>query len=120
MGLNLTSPHVCKTEVPSGKSYTYGQLKEKVEQVASGMHQAGFTKDDVVMVFSGNQLDFTVLFLACSCLGVWLSPANPQFTAGESNIRLFTLTLLLPLLLLTLPFLSLLLLTLLRSRLLNN
>jgi len=73
------------TEVPSGKSYTYGQLKEKVEQVASGMHQAGFTKDDVVMVFSGNQLDFTVLFLACSCLGVWLSPANPQFTAGELN-----------------------------------
>lgn len=79
------SERTAMTEVAGGKSYTYAQLKVKVKQVASGLHLAGFRKDDVIMVFSGNQLDFTVLFLACSCLGLWLSPANPQFTAGELN-----------------------------------
>ncbi|XP_005111972.1 4-coumarate--CoA ligase [Aplysia californica] len=73
------------TDVPTGKTYTYTQLKENIIKVASGLHRAGFRKGDVILVFSTNQIDFTVLQLASSCLGLWFSPANPQYTPMELN-----------------------------------
>jgi len=75
-------------EYLTGKSCTYKELKEMSINVASNLHQMGFRKGDIVLVFSTNCIDFTILFLACSMLGVWFSPANPTFTTGELSNQL--------------------------------
>ena len=66
----------------TGATCTYGQLKASALRVASGLHRQGLKKGDKVLVFSINCIDFTILMLACSKLGLWFSPANPTFTPG--------------------------------------
>ncbi|KAH9519673.1 4-coumarate--CoA ligase 1 [Bulinus truncatus] len=72
-------------EFLTGKKYTYQQLKEKSVKVARGLYNMGYRKGDIVLAFSPNQIDYTVLMLACATIGVWFCAANPAFTADELN-----------------------------------
>jgi len=76
------------TEALTGKSVTYSELKEQVKRVAAGLHKEGFRKGDCVALFAGNSIDFTLLFLGSSCLGLCVSTANPTFTPMELNRHL--------------------------------
>ncbi|BFZ12021.1 hypothetical protein BsWGS_15060 [Bradybaena similaris] len=72
----------------TGKQYTYAQLKEKSIKVASGLHKLGYGKGDVLLLSSPNNVDVTVLMLACAANGMWFSSANPNFIARELAIQL--------------------------------
>ncbi|GFR83336.1 4-coumarate--CoA ligase [Elysia marginata] len=67
----------------SGESYTYPQLEPTARKIASGLYRAGLRKGDVLLCVSINLPDVVVLMLACSCLGVLYSSANPGFTPAE-------------------------------------
>jgi 4-coumarate--CoA ligase len=76
------------TEFLTGRSYTYSQLKENSVRVASALHRLGFRKGDVVTSFSSNNIDISVLMLACASLGLVYSAANPTFTADDLSRQL--------------------------------
>ncbi|XP_012942880.1 probable 4-coumarate--CoA ligase 5 [Aplysia californica] len=78
---------VALEEFATGKTIKYSQLRETCLKVASGLHRLGLRKGDVLLTFSTNNIDFTVLMLACSCIGVWFSPANPTFTPEELRVQ---------------------------------
>uniref|UniRef100_A0A2C9JEU9 Luciferin 4-monooxygenase n=1 Tax=Biomphalaria glabrata TaxID=6526 RepID=A0A2C9JEU9_BIOGL len=75
-------------EFLTGRKYTYQQLKEKSIKVARGLYNMGYRKGDVVLAFSPNHIDYTVLMLACSTIGVWFSAANPAYTAEELSCQI--------------------------------
>ena len=88
---NICDKHkdsVALEEFITGATCTYGQLKASTLRVASGLHRQGLKKGDKVLVFSINCIDFTILMLACSKLGLWFSPANPTFTPDELHRQL--------------------------------
>jgi len=74
---------IAMEEFLTGKKISFTDLKETSIRVASSLHKMGYRKGDVVVAFSINCIDFTVLGLACSLLGLWFSPANATFTPGE-------------------------------------
>ncbi|GFS22267.1 4-coumarate--CoA ligase [Elysia marginata] len=67
----------------NGRHYTYSQLKEAIARVASALYRKGYRKGDVLCAFAVNNVDYTVLSVACAAAGVWFSAANPGFTAEE-------------------------------------
>lgn len=67
----------------SQESYTYDQLEPMARKVASGLQRAGLRKGDVLLCVSINLPDVALLMLACACMGVLYSSANPGFTAEE-------------------------------------
>ncbi|XP_059160345.1 uncharacterized protein LOC131943957 isoform X2 [Physella acuta] len=72
----------------TGRKYTFLDLKEKSIKVASALTRKGYRKGDVVLAFTPNTIDFTVLMLACAATGLWFSAANPAFTAEELSRQL--------------------------------
>ena len=76
-------------EYLTGRKYTYAQLKEAVVRVASALYRRGYRKGDVLLVFAVNNVDFTVLTVACAAAGVWFCPANPSYTAGTAFYCMF-------------------------------
>uniref|UniRef100_A0A0B6ZD64 Luciferin 4-monooxygenase n=1 Tax=Arion vulgaris TaxID=1028688 RepID=A0A0B6ZD64_9EUPU len=76
------------TEFLTGRTYTYSQLKENSIRVASALHRLGYRKGDVLLSFSTNHMDISVLMLACASLGIVYSAANPTFTADELSRQL--------------------------------
>ncbi|KAK0050709.1 4-coumarate--CoA ligase 5 [Biomphalaria pfeifferi] len=67
----------------SGQKYSFGHLKEKSMRVASALHRLGYCKGDAMAVYSCNQIDYTVLLLACAANGLWFSAINPSSTPDE-------------------------------------
>ncbi|RUS82285.1 hypothetical protein EGW08_009963 [Elysia chlorotica] len=67
----------------TGRSYTYSQLKEAIVRVGSALARRGYRKGDVLLAFAVNNVDFTVLTVACAATGVWFCPASPSFTPAE-------------------------------------
>ncbi|RUS72972.1 hypothetical protein EGW08_019275, partial [Elysia chlorotica] len=72
----------------TGRSYTFSQLKEAIVRVASALSSRGYRKGDVLLVFAINNVDYNVLSIACAAAGVWITPANPAFTAEELSRQL--------------------------------
>jgi len=58
---------------------TYGQLAEKTEALACGLHRLGVGKGDKVATLLGPCSEFICLFFALARLGGIIVPINPQF-----------------------------------------
>ncbi|GFO49197.1 4-coumarate--coa ligase 1-like [Plakobranchus ocellatus] len=70
-------------EFLTGRKYTYTQLKDASFRVASALCRKGYRKGDVILAFAVNNVDYSVLMVACAANGVWFSAANPNFTPAE-------------------------------------
>ncbi|XP_076442306.1 uncharacterized protein LOC143281165 isoform X2 [Babylonia areolata] len=77
------SDRLAVSDHPTGRKYTYGELKKYAIRVASALHRQGFRKGDVITPFTINLPEFSILTLAAVCLGVIISPANPAYKAAE-------------------------------------
>jgi acyl-CoA synthetase (AMP-forming)/AMP-acid ligase II len=73
---------------PSGRTITYRQLLDRVSQTAAGLARRGFSKGDVLAIYSPNQPDYAVAFLAASSLGGIVTTINPLYTAHELSGQL--------------------------------
>src|SRR5215472_9390102 len=67
----------------TGRVVTYGELRERVRRVASGLAELGVSKGDVVALCSPNSAEFAISFHAVARLGATLTPANPANTPHE-------------------------------------
>ena len=61
----------------TGRTVTYGELREQVRRVAAGLADRGLRKGDVVGLYAANCPEFAVVFHAVARLGAVVTPANP-------------------------------------------
>ena len=67
----------------TGRTLTYGELRESVRRVATGLARRGFSKGDVFGIYSPNLPEYAVIFNAVASLGGVNTTVNPLYTAAE-------------------------------------
>jgi thioester reductase-like protein len=72
----------------TGQTITYRELANSIKKVAAGFAARGFSKGDVVAIYSPNCLEYPIAFQAIASLGGVSSTANPSYTASELAYQL--------------------------------
>ncbi len=72
----------------TGRTITYRELADSISKVAAGLAARGFSKGDVVAIYSPNCLEYPIAFQALASLGGVSSTANPSYTASELAYQL--------------------------------
>ena len=71
-----------------GLSWTYAELGDRVDRLATGLARAGVGINDVVAYQLFNGPEFAQLYLATQAAGAVGSPVNFRFAAGETSFVL--------------------------------
>ena len=71
----------------TGRSLSFGELRDRVRCVAAGLSR-GIGKGDVVAICAPNCPEYAVVFHAVLSLGAILTPINPAYTAHEVAFQL--------------------------------
>ena len=69
--------------IQGNRTYTYSQLSEEVNRVASSFHRLGLKNGDRVMVLLKNRIETAVIFWAVQKLGAVFSPINLRSSTEE-------------------------------------
>lgn len=72
----------------SGRTLSYAQLAKGVLQVASSLAKQGFSKGDVLAIYSPNLPEYALAFLAVARLGGIITTVNPLYTPYELHHQL--------------------------------
>lgn len=75
---------VAVSDPDTGKQWTYAQLGERVDRIATGLADAGIRAGDVVAYQLFNGVEFAELYLATQAAGAVGSPVNHRLAAGET------------------------------------
>ncbi|WP_414586826.1 AMP-binding protein [Scytonema sp. PCC 10023] len=67
---------------------TYGQLAEFIGRVAASLAARGFSKGDVLAIYSPNLPEYAIAFHAVATLGGVITTVNPSYTAEELAYQL--------------------------------
>ncbi|CAA0832599.1 4-coumarate--CoA ligase-like 7 [Striga hermonthica] len=67
----------------TGETLTFAQLKSAVSKVAHGLLQLGISKNDVVLIFAPNSIQFPICFLGIAAVGAIATTVNPMYTVSE-------------------------------------
>lgn len=66
------------------RNLTFGEYKQKVDQLASGLQKVGFQKGDRLAVLGKNSLEYFLLYGAAAALGGIVLPINWRLSAEET------------------------------------
>ena len=75
-------------EAADGKTLTFLQYKDSVDQLACGLQKAGIEKGDRIGVLGKNGLEFFLLYGAAAAAGAILLPINWRLSAEEVSFNL--------------------------------
>lgn len=79
----------CLIDGATGDVITYGQLKSRVDRVASGLyHVCGIREYDVVGIFAPNHIEYPLAVFGAHKLGACVTTANPTYTVDELRFQL--------------------------------
>ncbi|KAL8057680.1 hypothetical protein ABFX02_04G199600 [Erythranthe guttata] len=67
----------------TGETLNFAQFKSMVNKVAQGLLQLGVKKNDVVLIFSPNSIQFPLSFLGIVAVGAIATTVNPLYTVSE-------------------------------------
>ncbi|KAL7153942.1 hypothetical protein ABFS83_04G201400 [Erythranthe nasuta] len=67
----------------TGETLNFAQFKSMVNKVAQGLLQLGVKKNDVVLIFSPNSIQFPLCFLGIVAVGAIATTVNPLYTVSE-------------------------------------
>ncbi|KAJ0778386.1 putative AMP-dependent synthetase/ligase, AMP-binding, ANL domain-containing protein [Helianthus annuus] len=68
----------------SGETLTFSQFKTTVAKLSHAFNtQLGITKNDVVLIFAPNSIQYPVTVYSIIALGAIITTVNPQYTVGE-------------------------------------
>lgn len=73
--------------VPVGLSYTYEELRDRVNRLANGLLSLGLREGDRVAVLSEARIPFVVSLLATCKAGLVFTPLNPGFVGRELSYQ---------------------------------
>jgi len=80
--------HIALQSPLTDESWTYAQLGDRVDRVATGLADAGVHPGDVVAYQLFNEPEFAQLYLATQACGAVGSPMNFRLAAGETSFIL--------------------------------
>src|SRR5258707_12204503 len=66
-----------------GKRLTFLELDQRIERIATALHQLGFRAGDRLAVLLPNESEYLELIYACSRLGIIVVPLNTRYSAQE-------------------------------------
>ncbi|KAL8501340.1 hypothetical protein ACS0TY_020763 [Phlomoides rotata] len=72
----------------TGKTLTFSQFKYMVSKVAHGLLQLGIKKNDVVLIFSPNSIEFPICFFGIIAIGAIATTVNHVYTVQEVSKQL--------------------------------
>ncbi|KAG6435185.1 hypothetical protein SASPL_100055 [Salvia splendens] len=72
----------------TAQTLTFSQFKSTVSRVAHGLLLLGIKKNDVVLIFSPNTIQFPICFFGIIAIGAVATTVNPAYTAGEVSKQL--------------------------------
>ncbi|KAL6516699.1 putative CoA ligase ccl7 [Orobanche gracilis] len=67
----------------TGETLTFAQFKSTVSKVSHGLLQLGIKKNDVVLIFSPNSIQFPLSFFGIIAIGAIATTVNPMYTVSE-------------------------------------
>lgn len=67
----------------NGKVLTYREFYRKAENLASYLHDAGYTKEDRLALFLMNSDSFLICYYACHISGITVIPVNTKLATPE-------------------------------------
>lgn len=70
-------------DADSGDTLTFSDLKSAVFNVSAGLIQLGIRKNDVVLIFSPNSIQFPLCFFGIIAAGAVATTVNPTYTVPE-------------------------------------
>ena len=73
---------------PSGRSYTYAQLREMIHRFAGGLQARGFGKGDVLGLMAPNIPEYAIAFHGTAVAGGTVTTINPTYGAEEVRFQL--------------------------------
>lgn len=73
---------------PSGRTYTYGQLKGLIHSFAGGLAERGLGPGDTIALMAPNIPEYAIVFHGAAVAGVAISTVNPTYTADEVRFQL--------------------------------
>ncbi|PON49057.1 4-coumarate-CoA ligase [Parasponia andersonii] len=81
-----SSPHPHRTaliDADSGQTLSFLQLKNLVCNLSHALVRLNVRKNDVVLIFAQNSIQFPVCFLSIAALGAITTTCNPSYTFSE-------------------------------------
>ncbi len=73
---------------PTGRTYTYGQLKGMIHAFAGGLAAKGLGKGDTIALMAPNIPEYAIVFHGAAVAGIAVSTINPTYTADEVKFQL--------------------------------
>ncbi|XP_062014927.1 probable CoA ligase CCL7 [Rosa rugosa] len=70
-------------DAESSETLSFSQLKSVVIKVAHGLIHLGIKKNDVVLIFAPNSIQFPICFLGIIAIGAIATTSNPLYTVSE-------------------------------------
>ncbi|XP_022998874.1 4-coumarate--CoA ligase-like 7 [Cucurbita maxima] len=70
-------------DAESSDSASYSQLKASAIKISNGLLQLGIEKNDVVMIFAPNSVEFSICFIGIVAIGAIVTTCNPVYTVSE-------------------------------------
>ncbi|PRQ33440.1 putative AMP-dependent synthetase/ligase, AMP-binding enzyme domain-containing protein [Rosa chinensis] len=70
-------------DAESSETLSFSQLKSTVIKVAHGLIHLGIKKNDVVLIFAPNSIQFPICFLGIIAIGAIATTSNPLYTVSE-------------------------------------
>lgn len=70
-------------DADSSQILSFSQFKSTVARISRGFLRLGITKNDVVLIFAPNSIQFPLCFLGVVAIGAIATTANPVYTVHE-------------------------------------
>lgn len=70
-------------DADSSQTLSFSQFKSTVATISRGFLGLGITKNDVVLIFAPNSIQFPICFLGIVAIGAIATTANPLYTVHE-------------------------------------
>ncbi|KAK4440700.1 4-coumarate--CoA ligase-like 7 [Sesamum alatum] len=67
----------------TGKTLTFAQFKSMVSKVSHGLLQLGIKKNDVVLIYAPNSIQYPLCFFGIVAMGAVATTVNPMYTVSE-------------------------------------
>ncbi|KAM7280460.1 hypothetical protein ACFE04_007594 [Oxalis oulophora] len=81
---NISSPHTpALIDSDTNQSLTFTQFKSTLIKLSHGLLNLGIKKNDVVLIFAPNSIQFPICFLGIISIGAIASTSNPIYTKNE-------------------------------------
>ena len=73
---------------PTGRTYTFNDLADRVRRTSGGLSARGFRKGDVIALLAPNSPEYGIVFLAAALIGGINTTLNPASTPWEIETQL--------------------------------